>query len=67
MRFSFGSLSAQTLILELFTFKIWEKSGPIKEQNGVDLSFSRALPASIWGQCSQILVFTSTWGTQKGV
>ena len=29
--------------------------------------FSRALPASIWGRCSQVLVFTSTWGTQKGV
>ena len=29
--------------------------------------FPRALPASIWGHCSQILVFTSIWGTQKGV
>ena len=29
--------------------------------------FPRALPASIWGHCSQILVFTSIWGTQKAV
>ena len=29
--------------------------------------FPRALPASIWGHCSQVLVFTSTWGTRKGV
>ena len=29
--------------------------------------FSLALSASIWGHCSQILVFTSIWGTQKGV
>ena len=28
--------------------------------------FLRALPARIWGHCSQILVFTSIWGTQKG-
>ena len=28
--------------------------------------FPRALPASIWGHCSQVLVFTSIWGTQKG-
>ena len=27
--------------------------------------FPRALPASIWGHCSQILVFTGIWGTQK--
>ena len=27
----------------------------------------RAVPASIWGHCSQILVFASMWGTQKGV
>ena len=29
--------------------------------------FPRALPASIWGHCSQVLAFTSIWGTQKGV
>ena len=29
--------------------------------------FSRALPASIWGCCSQVLVLTSIWGTQNGV
>ena len=29
--------------------------------------FPRALPASIWGHCSQVLVFTSIWGTRKGV
>ena len=28
--------------------------------------FPRALPAGIWGHCSQILVFTSIWGTLKG-
>ena len=27
--------------------------------------FPRALPASIWGHCSQVLVFTRVWGTQK--
>ena len=36
------------------------KKGPIGH-------FPRALLASIWGQCSQILVFTSIWGTEKGV
>ena len=25
-----------------------------------------ALPASIWGHCSRVLVFASIWGTQKG-
>ena len=29
--------------------------------------FPRALCASIWGHCSQVLVFTSIWGAQKGV
>ena len=29
--------------------------------------FSRALPACIWGHCSQALVFISIWGTQKGL
>ena len=29
--------------------------------------FPRVLPASIWGHCSQILVFTSNCGTQKRV
>ena len=28
---------------------------------------TRPLPASIWGHCSQVLVFTSIWGRQKGV
>ena len=27
--------------------------------------FPRALPASIWGRCSQVQVFTSIWGTHK--
>ena len=27
--------------------------------------FSCTLPASIWGHCSQVLAFTSFWGTQK--
>ena len=35
-------------------------------QNGVDCHFPRALSASIWGHCSQILVFASIWDTQKG-
>ena len=29
--------------------------------------FPRALPASIWGHCSEVLFFTSIWGAQKGV
>ena len=29
--------------------------------------FPCALPTSIWWHCSQVLVFTSTWGIQKGV
>ena len=29
--------------------------------------FPCAFPASIWGRCSQVLVFTSMWGTQKRV
>ena len=28
--------------------------------------FLRALPASIWGHCSQVLVFTSIWAHKKG-
>ena len=28
--------------------------------------FALALPAGIWGHCSQILVFTSIWGAQTG-
>ena len=28
--------------------------------------FSLALPASIWGDSSQVLVFTSDWSTQEG-
>ena len=28
--------------------------------------FPRSLPASIWGHCSQVLVFTSIWGAQEG-
>ena len=31
----------------------------VSGQDGVDLSVSRALPASIWRHCSQVLVFTS--------
>ena len=27
--------------------------------------FPRELPASIWGHCSQVLVFTSIWGKHK--
>ena len=27
--------------------------------------FRRALPASIWGHCSEVLVFTSTLGAHK--
>ena len=27
----------------------------------------RAWPASIWGHCTQVLVFTSIWSTRKGV
>ena len=28
--------------------------------------FPRALSASAWGHCSEVLVFASIWGTQKG-
>ena len=38
---------------------------PVRGQMGSICHFSRALPASIWEHCSQILVFTSIWGTQK--
>ena len=27
--------------------------------------FARALPASLWGHCSQVLVFASIWGAHK--
>ena len=43
------------------------KGGVAYGQNGVDLSFSRALPASISGHCSQVLVFASIWEHKKGV
>ena len=43
------------------------KGCPVNGQNGVICHFRGALPVSIWGHCSQVLVFTSTWGTPKGV
>ena len=46
-------------------FKLSGEGGDVYGQNGVNLSFFRALFASIWGHCSQVLVSTGMWGTQK--
>ena len=44
------------------------RGAPVYGQNGVDLSFSPVLCLLAYGgHCSQILVFTCIWGTQKGV
>ena len=45
----------------------WRESCLCMGKMGSICRFSCALPASIWGHCSQILVFTSIWGTEKGV
>ena len=44
-----------------------KRGGVYMGKMGSICHFPRALPASIWGHCSQVLVFTSIWGTQKGV
>ena len=44
-----------------------ERGGMYMGKMGSIWHFSRALPASIWGHCSQVLVFTSIRGTEKGV
>ena len=48
----------------------WEPPPPVYGgQMGSICHFPRALSASIWGHCSQILVFTKIWGThtKRGV
>ena len=46
---------------------MWEEE-PVCGQNwGEFRHFPRALPATIWGHCSQILVFARIWGAHKGV
>ena len=37
--------------------------GPVYEQKRVDLATFRALPASTWGHCPQVLLFTIVWDT----
>ena len=37
----------------------------VYEQRRVDLATFRALPASTWGHCSQVLFFTIVWDTPK--
>ena len=42
------------------------KGGVVKMgKMGSICQFSRALPASIWGHCSQVLGFTSIWAHKK--
>ena len=38
---------------------------PVYEQRRVDLATFRALPASTWGHCSQVLCFTIVWDTPE--
>ena len=38
---------------------------PIYEQRRVDLATFRAVPASSWGHCSQVLFFTIVWDTPR--
>ena len=40
-----------------------EQSVPVYEQRRVDLATFRAVPASTWGQCPQVLCFTIVWDT----
>ena len=39
--------------------------GGAYEQRRVDLATFRALPASTWGHCSQVLCFTIVWDTPE--
>ena len=39
------------------------KDRVVYEQRRVDLATFRALPASTWGHCSQVLCFTIVWDT----
>ena len=44
-----------------------KKTNPVKEQRRVDLATFRAVPASTWGHCPQVLCFTIVWETpEKG-
>ena len=38
---------------------------PVYEQRRVDLATFRALPASTWGHCPQVLCFTIVWDTPE--
>ena len=40
-----------------------QESHPAYEQRWVDLASFRAVPASTWGHCPQVLVFTIVWDT----
>ena len=41
------------------------KGTTVYEQRRVDLATFRALPASTWGHCSQVLCFTIVWDTHE--
>ena len=41
------------------------EGGGVYEQRRVDLAIFRALPASTWGHCSQVLCFTIVWDTPE--
>ena len=38
---------------------------PVYEQRRVDLATFRAVPASTWGHCPQVLCFTIVWDTPE--
>ena len=39
------------------------QQSPVYEQRRVDLATFRAVPASAWGHCPQVLLFTIVWDT----
>ena len=62
------SSSNQTKKKGRFTSRFAKKKGYlVYGQNGVDLSFSPCFALWVPRRCSQVLVFTSIWGTEKGV
>ena len=42
-----------------------EGGGDVYEQRRVDLATFRAVPASTWGHCPQVLLFTIVWDTPE--
>ena len=49
---------------QVSAIQIWNEH-PAYEQRRVDLAIFRAMPASTWGHCPQVLCFTTVWHTPE--